>query len=141
MSVKQTEAATLPTPREEPNDIVINHEPSGNVQEVPMALGEMLEEQNFDDIVSSDDQMYQDIEDVAMDTEDIAGQVLCIIQNDVSEVWPQPRVTKLAGEDGLSPGFAYDIEVNDENGQPWDFDLPPQRAKCLQHVKEQKPKF
>ena len=44
----------------------------------------MLEEQN---IVNSDDQMYQEIEDVPM---------VGIIHNHVSEVWSQPRVTKLA---------------------------------------------
>ena len=64
-----------------------------------------------------------------------------IIKNHVSEVWSQPRVTKLASEYGLSPGFAYDIEVNDEDGKPWDFDVPAQRAKCLRHIQEQKPEF
>ena len=30
---------------------------------------------------------------------------------------------------------------NDEDGNPWDFDKPEQRAKCLKHVMEQKPQF
>ena len=82
-----------------------------------MTWEEMLEEQTFHDIVNSDNKMYHDIEDLPMDTEDVAEQVIGIIQNHVSEVWSQPRVTKLASEYGLSPGFAYDIEVNDENGK------------------------
>ena len=31
--------------------------------------------------------------------------------------------------------------MNDENGEPWDFDVPAQRAKCARHVMEQKPSF
>ena len=50
-------------------------------------------------------------------------------------------MTKLASEYGLLPGCAYDIEVNDENGKPWEFDVPSQRAKCLKHIQEQKPEF
>ena len=58
----------------------------------------MLEEQNFHDIVNSDDQMYKDFDNVSMASEDVAGQLIGIIQNHVSEVWSQPRVTKLASE-------------------------------------------
>ena len=50
-------------------------------------------------------------------------------------------MTKLASECGLSPGFAYDMEVNDEDGKPWDFYVPSQRAKCLKSIQEQKPEF
>ena len=137
----QTEAATPPTPRNEPNDNSMSNEPDTNSQEVPMTWEETLEEQNFHDIVNTDDQMYKDIDDVPMDSEDIAGQMIGIINSHVSEVWSQPRVTKLASEYGLTPGSAYDIEINDEDGKPWDFDLPSQRAKCLQQIQEQKPEF
>ena len=45
------------------------------------------------------------------------------------EVWSPPRVTAVASQYGLVPGSAYDIEVNDANGTPWDFDVPEKRNK------------
>ena len=48
-------------------------------------------------------------------------------------------MTKLPNEYGLSPGFAYDIEVNDESGMPWDFDKAEQRERCMTYILNQKP--
>ena len=59
----------------------------------------------------------------------------------MSEVWSQPRVTRLAHEFGLNAGIAYDLLTCDETGEPWDFDKPEQREKCLRQVMEQKPQF
>ena len=73
-----------------------------------------MEEQNVHDVVNSDDQMYKELEDIPMDSEDVTDQMIGVIQSHVSEVWSPPRVTKLANAYGLSPGFAYDIEVDDE---------------------------
>ena len=42
---------------------------------------------------------------------------------------------------GLNVGAAYDIEVNDESGQPWDFDVPEQRNKCVREIIAQRPAF
>ena len=47
----------------------------------------------------------------------------------------------LAHEYGLQPGFSYHIQCNDANGEPWDFDVPAQRAKCVRHIWEQQPAF
>ena len=41
----------------------------------------------------------------------------------VSEIYSPPRVTKAARvltKLGITPGFALDLTVNDENGRPWD---------------------
>ena len=134
-----------PTPHPEPNDTNMKDkedEPDTKSRSGSMSWERMLEENGVHDIVNSDDQMYKDLEDVAMDSEDAVDQMIGIIQNNhVSEVWSQPRVTRLASEFELSPGFAYDIEVNDEDGKPWDFDQQAQRDKCLRHVKEQEPEF
>ena len=72
---------------------------------------------------------------------DMLSQVIGVIHNHVSEVWSPPRVTKLAAEYGLNPGFALDLQVDDENGQPWDFDKAEQREKCLNMIREQKLQF
>ena len=73
-----------------------------------------------------------------------AWTIIGIIHNRVSEVWSPPRVNKNASEYELRPGFWYDLpnhQVNDENGQRWNFDAPARRAKCARHVIEQKPAF
>ena len=43
----------------------------------------------------------------------------------------------MAPQYGLIPGSAYDIELNDEDGQPWDFDIPKQRSKCVKEIASQ----
>ena len=65
--------------------------------------------------------------------------VIGILHNHVSEVWSPSRVNELASEYGQKPESSYDLQVNDENGHPWDSDVPAQRAKCARHVIEQKP--
>ena len=107
----------------------------------PIDWNDRLMENDFHDIVNADDEMYEAIDNVPMDQEGMADAIIGIIHNHVSEVWSPPRVNKLASEYGLRPGFSYDLQVNDENGQPWDFDVPAQRAKCARHVIEQKPDF
>ena len=102
---------------------------------------ERLAESDFHDVVNDDSDMYDAIDNIPDDADSVADQVMAVIQNHVSEVWSPPRVTKLAAEFGLSPGFAYDFVVGDENGNPWDFDKPEQREKCVKHIMEQKPQF
>ena len=91
--------------------------------------------------MNNDAEMYDASEDIPPDSDNMAGQVMSIVQNHVSEVWSVPRVTRMAPKFGLSAGFAYDLMTNDENGQPWGFDKPCQREKCLRHVIEKKPQF
>ena len=98
----------------------VHIEPNARDTEQSMTWEQRLEEHHFHDVVNSDDQTYQDIDDIPMDSEDVADRMISMIQNHVSEVWSHPRVTKLTSEYGLSPGFAYDIEVNDENCTPWE---------------------
>ena len=93
-----------------------------NVESETKSWEERLEENNFHDIVNDDSDMYAEIEAVPSEDEDMVTQIIGIVQNHVSEVWSPPRVTKLAEEYGLSAGFALDLQVDDENGQPWDFD-------------------
>ena len=83
---------------------------------------EILDENIFHDIVNDDTDMYAEIESLPGDTDNMVAKIIGIVQNHVSEVWSQPRNTKLAEQHGLSAGFALDLQVNDEDGQPWDFD-------------------
>ena len=61
---------------------------------------------------------------MSIEDQDMVDQIIGIIQNHASEVWSPPRVTKLAHEYDLKPGFSFDIQTNDEDGSPWDFDVP-----------------
>ena len=52
----------------------------------------------------------------------------------VAEIYSPPRVTRAARilrKLGITPGFALDITVQDEDGQPWDFEQEAQRCKAL----------
>ena len=82
----------------------------------PQNYEDMLMENDFQDVVNQDQAMYDDIDSVPSDAEDMIGSVISIVQRHVSEVWSPPRVTALASKYGLVPGSAYDIEVCDENG-------------------------
>ena len=48
----------------------------------------------------------------------------------VAEAYSPPRVTAAAAEAGLRLGSAFDITGDDEDGNPWDFDIPEQREKA-----------
>jgi hypothetical protein len=58
---------------------------------------------------------------------------------DVSEIYSPPRVVALAKRYGLREGFSLDLTTQDENGNPWDFEDPEQRAKAKALVLETKP--
>ena len=73
--------------------------------------------------------------------DNMINQVLAIVRNQVSDIWSPPRVILLAVEYGPKLEFANDIQANDENGEPWDFYVPAQRAKCTKHIIEQQPSF
>ena len=60
----------------------------------------------------------------------------------VSEIYSPPRVTaaiKLLPELRLIPGFAFDVTTMDEEGRPWDFDDPRQRARARERILREKP--
>ena len=60
----------------------------------------------------------------------------------VAEIYSPPRVTSLADQFGLIPGFALDLTVIDPtDGQPWDFDDEEKRLRALQKVKTDKPQL
>ena len=61
-----------------------------------MKWEERLNENDFHDTVNDDTDMYDAINGIPMDSEDMADQVLGAVQNHVSEVWSPPRVTRLA---------------------------------------------
>ena len=105
------------------------------------ALQERMLENDFHDVVNNEDIMYDNIEGIPMDSEYVVNQILNVVKNHVSEIWSPPRVNALAHEYGLQPGFSYDIQCNDENGEPWDFDVPAQRSKCVRHILGQEPAF
>ena len=58
---------------------------------------------------------------------------------DVSEVYSPSRVVALAEQYGLTPGFSLDIQTQDDEGNPWDFTDPKQRAKAKKLVKDTAP--
>ena len=97
----------------------------------PQNYEDMLITNDVHDVVNQDQAMYDDIDSVPSDAEDMIGSVISIVQRHVSEVWSPPSVTALASKYGLVPVSAYDIEVNDADGKPWDVDDMSQRNKCM----------
>ena len=60
--------------------------------------------------------------------------------NDVSEIYSPPRVTAMAEKMGLRAGWALDlVEVDPEDGLPWDFSTQAKREKALRKIKTDKP--
>ena len=60
----------------------------------------------------------------------------------VAEVYSQPRVTAMAPELGLSPGFALDLFTLDpEDNMPWDFKVPANRDKAVRLLNKTSPAF
>ena len=111
-------AGPAPQPHQEvdhhqhPNqDASMNNDQPGQVnaeasEARQLSWEEVLEENDFHDIVNDDAEMYNEIENIPIDSENLADQIMAVMKNHVSEVWSQPRVTKLAHEFGLSAGFA-----------------------------------
>ena len=69
-------------------------------------------------------------------------QELRNVQVDIAEVYSPPRVTKAARmipRLGILPGFAMDITVNDENGNPWDFEVKSQKERAARKLIETAP--
>ena len=60
----------------------------------------------------------------------------------VSEIYSPPRVTaaaKVLPSLVCTPGFAMDLTTKDENGVPWDFDIPEQRRRARERVERERP--
>ena len=59
---------------------------------------------------------------------------------DVAEIYSPPRITEVAKEIGLQPGWALDLtEVDPDDQKPWDFRLDEKKAKAKKKVIEEKP--
>ena len=85
--------------------------------------------------------MYEDIMSIQSDNGNMVSSIIAMIQKHVAEVWCQPRITTMAHKYNPVPGAAYDIETNDGTGNPWDFNVPEQRNKCVREILEQRPSF
>ena len=79
---------TPPTPRMESMD------------PAPITHEEVLDENDFHEIINQDQEMYDAIEAVPIGSDDMIGSIVAVVQRHVSEVWSRPRVTKLAHEHG-----------------------------------------
>ena len=61
---------------------------------------------------------------------------------DSPEICPPPRVASLAHRYNLRAGFALDLTVIDEDdGEPWNFDDDAIQAKALRRIDEQDPRL
>ena len=58
---------------------------------------------------------------------------------DVAEVYSLERVTRVAEQFGLKPGWSLDLTTTDENGRPWDFDCVYMRNKVARKLIEDRP--
>ena len=73
----------------------------------PSNWDEALNENNFHEIVNDDADMYEQIEAIPADDDNMVNSTMTIVRNHISEVWSPPRVTEFASEYGLSPSFSY----------------------------------
>ena len=60
--------------------------------------------------------LYNQIGDIPMD-ENMTDLLIGVLRKHVAEIYSPPRVTELAKEFGMHPGFALDITVNYIDGQ------------------------
>lgn len=82
---------------------------------------------NFHEFVDAnvkEQEMYDDTRSIPSDNEDMISFIIAVVHKHVTEVWSQPRDTAMSQKYNLVPGAAYDIETNDKDGSPWDFDIP-----------------
>ena len=66
--------------------------PATNTSE-GMKWEDILNENDFHDVVNDDSEMYDAIDSIPLDADGLADQVMAVVKNHVSEVWPPPRVT------------------------------------------------
>ena len=85
-AITPTASVTPATPTEQENE----------ASNAPISYEDILMENDFHDVVNQDQAMYDDINSVPDNSEDMIGSIIGIVQRHVSEVWPPPRVTALA---------------------------------------------
>ena len=62
------------------------------------------------------------------------------VANHVTEVYSPPRVKKMTRIINLIPGMAFDLtQVDEEDGMPWDFNVPAKRNKARTSVQSERP--
>ena len=59
--------------------------------------------------------------------------------NDVSEVYSPPRVTEVAEATGLRAGWALDLTIKKEDGEPWDLSIPHNQVEALRKQEQEAP--
>ncbi len=60
---------------------------------------------------------------------------------DISEVYSPRRVVAMAEAMGLRGGLSMDLTTLDEEGKPWNFNVPEMRRKAVKHIVRQRPYF
>ena len=73
----------------------------------PVTYDGMRMENDFRDVANAYQEMYDDINALPTDTDDMLNAIIGMLQRHVSEVWSPPRVTALATQYGRVPGSAY----------------------------------
>ena len=82
--------------------------------------------------------LYDQFDAIAKD-ENMTDLLIGIIRTHVAEIYSPPRITELAKEFDMLPGFALDITVNDYDGKPWDFDNMMMRKRCKNKIRTERP--
>ena len=54
----------------------------------------------------------------------------------VAELYSRPRITDYGKRKGILSGIAFDLTINDEDGNPWDFRLKGQRDRAARAIDE-----
>ena len=91
----------------EQNDPALNAIKAGSSRDIvrpePSNWDEALNENSFHEIVKDDADMYEQIEAIPADDENMVNSIMTIVRNHISHVWSPPRAAELASYYGLNP--------------------------------------
>lgn len=83
--------------------------------------------------------LYDIIADIPNDAPDLRDQCIAALCEHIDEIYSPPRVTLIARQHGREPSTAYDANVCDEQGRPWNFDYPEHRERAVKIITNEQP--
>ena len=64
------------------------------------------------------------------------GEAYDLTKPKVAELYSRPRVTEYGERKGILSGIAFDLTMDDEDGNPWDFRLKEQRDRAAKAIED-----
>ena len=64
------------------------------------------------------------------------GEASDLTKPKVAELYSRPRITQYGKRKGILSGIVFDLTINDEDGNPWDFRVKKQRDRAAKAIEE-----